>query len=359
MEDNGVSVRNDPVAVIQAAIDEWESPIVELDIFGTGHADEIFAVMDEFCCQHLGSGIAGYLFQKSSIGSAHGVRLRDGREVVIKARLPASVNRCLNSDASSLSAVCRVMGWLNRRGYPCAPPIAGPAPLGAGFATVEGFLQGGHRVNGLDPRYRKAMAVGLADLVETLQEVDFDTSCLRPFFGGKTLYPQPHSKLFDFEKTAAGAEWIDAFAARARALEQHESPPVLGHGDWRVEHVRFDGDEIVATYDWDSLAWMPEAKLVANAAYSFSADWTDADRPNLPRAPDILSFVADYEQARGQPFSNDERRSLLASCVYGVAYGARCSHAVRPETAHWPNDSFPSVLREDGESLLRITEKTD
>jgi len=359
MEDDAISVANDPIAVIQAAIDDWESPIVELDIFGTGRADEILAVMDEFCRQHLGSGIASYLFQKSSIGSAHGVRLRDGRKVVVKARLPASANRGLNSDASSLTAVCRVIGWLHKRGYPCAPPIAGPAPLGAGLATVEGFLEGGHRVDGLDPKYRKAMAVGLSELVETLRSMDVDTSCLRPFFGGKTLYPQPHSKLFDFEKTAAGAEWIDAFAARARALEEHTGLPVLGHGDWRVEHVLFDGDEIVATYDWDSLAWMPEAKLVANAAYSFSADWTDEDRPNLPRAADMRAFIADYEQARGQPFSNDERRSLLASCVYGLAYGARCSHALRPETAHWHEDSFPSVLRADGEALLRAIETSN
>lgn len=359
MEDDAISVSNDPIAVIQAAIDDWESPIVELDIFGTARADKILAVMDEFCCRHLGSGIAGYLFQKSSIGSAHGVRLRDGRKVVVKAHLPASANRDLNTDASSLSAVRRVMGWLNGRGYPCAPPIAGPAPLGAGLATVEGFLEGGRRVNGLDPKYREAMAIGLADLVETLRSIDFDTSCLKPFFGGRTLYPQPHSKLFDFEKTEAGAEWIDALAARARTLERHDGPPVLGHGDWRVEHVLFDRGEIVATYDWDSLAWMPEAKLVASAAYSFSADWTDADRPNLPRAADIQAFIADYEQARGRPFSNDERRSLLASCVYGLAYGARCSHALRPEIAHWPEDSFPFVLREDGESLLRVIEMSD
>jgi len=54
--------------------------------------------------------------------------------------------------------------------------------------------------------------------------------------------------LFDFEKTAGGAEWIDAFARRARQAEAHDGPSWLGQADWRVEHLRFDKRKIVATY---------------------------------------------------------------------------------------------------------------
>jgi len=68
--------------------------------------------------------------------------------------------------------------------------------------------------------------------------------------------------LFDFEKTAGGAEWIDAFARRARQAEAHDGLPSLGHADWRVEHLRFDKPKIVATYDWDSLALRTETELV-------------------------------------------------------------------------------------------------
>jgi hypothetical protein len=54
--------------------------------------------------------------------------------------------------------------------------------------------------------------------------------------------------LFDFEKTAGGAEWIDAFARRARQADAHDGSPSLGHANWRVEHLRFDKRKIVATY---------------------------------------------------------------------------------------------------------------
>lgn len=350
-----MAATSDPVATIRAEIEAWDDPVIERDIFATVQAEKIFETVDGFCRRELGSGIAAYLFMKSSIGSAHGVRLADGRKVVFKARIPAAVNPGVNADAESLTAICRVMTWLNDRGYPCARPLAGPLPLGRGFATVEDFLDRGGHADGLDPRFRKAIAAGLAELVETLRGVGFDTSCLTPFFRGAALYPQPHSKIFDFEKTAKGAEWIDDFAARARALEDDDpATRVLGHGDWRVEHLRFEGETIVATYDWDSLAWMPEAGLIASAAYSYPTDWSREDRPVLPRAEDMLAFVADYEDARGRAFSERERRSLLAHCVYSVAYGARCSHALAPDTMDWPEYSRPFILRADGDRLLRM-----
>jgi aminoglycoside phosphotransferase (APT) family kinase protein len=73
-------------------------------------------------------------------------------------------------------------------------------------------------------------------------------------------------------RRVSAAEWIDAFAQRARAAEAHEGKPVLAHADWRVEHLRFQDGRIVATYDWDSLAFRPETELVGISAHGFTAD---------------------------------------------------------------------------------------
>jgi aminoglycoside phosphotransferase (APT) family kinase protein len=155
--------------------------------------------------------------------------------------------------------------------------------------------------------------------------------------------------------TAKGAEWIDTFARRARQAETHEGTPVLGHADWRVEHLRFEDGRIVATYDWDSLGFRHETELVGLSAHGFTADWSLEGVPLIPTADDIGAFVADYETARARPFSKRERRSLFAHCVYFIAYGARCTHSLEPDKTEWEENTWPYLLRTEGEALLRGT----
>ena len=59
------------------------------------------------------------------------------------------------------------------------------------------------------------------------------------------------------------------------------------------------------------------------------------------------------EVARGAAFTNRERRSLFATSVYCIAYGARCAHALEPDKRFWEDDTWPYLLRTEGEALLR------
>ncbi len=226
----------DPIKTLQKELETWGTPFVELDCFGTDCAARIADTMNEFCRAHLGSKLRGYLFYGSSVGSTHGVRLEDGRDVVIKVRPPAKTNPYLSFDRTSLESIYRVMKWLAERGYPCPKPILGPTPLAKGLATIEEFLDLGQRGNGFNANCRRVIASGFAELVRLLQTFKGEVSCLKHFQRDKSLYAQPHSKLFDFEKTCAGAEWIDAFAQRAREAEAHEGKPVLAHAV--ICHVR-------------------------------------------------------------------------------------------------------------------------
>jgi aminoglycoside phosphotransferase (APT) family kinase protein len=343
----------DPIETLQKKLETWATPFVEIDCFGTDCAARIADTMNEFCRAHLGSKLRGYLFYGSSVGSTHGVRLEDGRDVVIKVRPPAETHPYLSFDRTSLASICRVMKWLADRGYPCPKPILGPTPIAKGLATVEEFLDRGQRGNGFDPECRRVIASGLANLIERLQSFDDEVWSLKHFQRSESLYPQPHSKLFDFEKTNEGAEWIDTFARRARQAEAHEGNLVLGHGDWRVEHLRFQEGKIVATYDWDSLAFCSETELVGVSVHGFTADWALEDVRRIPTANDIHAYVADYERARAQPFSKRERKSLFAHCVYCIAYSARCSHSLDPHKREWEENTWPYLLRTEGEALLR------
>jgi hypothetical protein len=163
----------------------------------------------------------------------------------------------------------------------------------------------------------------------------------------------PHSRLFDFDSTTAGAEYIDELAARARALMVPTGRVVLGHGVWRAEHVRFEGDEPVVGFDWDSLCRDREPSLVGAVAHAFSADWSRAEHVQAPTMEEAREFVAAYETARGRRFTAEERQLCSGAFAYGVAYTARCGHAAGIDTRDQPG-SFQYLIAVEGDGLLRL-----
>jgi hypothetical protein len=152
--------------------------------------------------------------------------------------------------------------------------------------------------------------------------------------------------LFDFDASAAGAEWIDEIGRAARRVHAVGSEAV-GHTDWAAKHLRFDDAlHITALYDWDSVTTDLEPLLVGTAAGSFT--YTEAlERPiNVwPAADESLSFIEEYERERGGRFTRAERHTALAACVYLRAYAARCQHA-------YAGDARGSGLTEFANALL-------
>jgi hypothetical protein len=136
--------------------------------------------------------------------------------------------------------------------------------------------------------------------------------------------------LFDFEATARGAEWIDALARDALGVLSHSvGKIVVGHGDWSAHNLRMQDDQVCAVFDWDSLASDQETNIVGGAAAHFPFD--DVRTDWVPTPDDVRGFVSDYETARAQPFSAEERRAIGAAVQYGLAYTARCEHAIDPD----------------------------
>ncbi|HSS00914.1 MAG TPA: hypothetical protein VLM79_27840 [Kofleriaceae bacterium] len=110
------------------------------------------------------------------------------------------------------------------------------------------------------------------------------------------------------------------------------------------------GDRIVATYDWDSLAVLPETRIVGIDAHGHLADWSQTARRNTPTYDDVVEFIADYEAARGRAFTAGERRAARAWATYFIAYQAWIT--IEPG-APWATDSWAGVLEVTGERLLR------
>ena len=78
---------------------------------------------------------------------------------------------------------------------------------------------------------------------------------------------------------------------------------------------------------------------------------------NAPSYEEVLGFLADYEGARGAPFTLQERRRFGAACAFSLAYSARCSHAVDPRAGKqhdFPPGTWRPALADFGERLLAL-----
>jgi hypothetical protein len=228
--------------------------IVEDAALGTWEAARIDALINGFCVSELGSPVAEVLFRATSVG----VVLGDGRRVVVKAHQP-------RESRARLQAVHDLQSELFRAGVPCPEPLVAPRPLGLGFATAQTLIDRGEVRDTHDPACRRLIAEALASHLEITRPF----GCPAALAGGWTLYAEgslwprhAHAPLFDFTATGAGAEWIDALAAGAKALAQAPGPLITGHADWSGKHFRFAGGRITAIYDWDSLAVRSEAAII-------------------------------------------------------------------------------------------------
>jgi hypothetical protein len=305
----------------------WPGAPIERSILGTDDPEEIWrqalAVRPD--------AVDCFAFEVS-VGALFGLLLRDGSRVALKIHP--------ERDVSSLEAVQRVQAHLLDLGFPC------PQPLGVhGRATLERWFDEGSYRDAHEPAVRRVVAEHLALLVRL-------TAKLRPLAGlephfqppDAPLWPIPHNVLFDFDATAAGAEWIDDIARAAKPLrDARVGELVIGHGDWSVNHFRFRGLRPTVVYDWSSLGTDYETTYVGVAASGFTYT-THLAVAVLPTVAEACAFFEDYEQARGRPFSVRERRAAHAAAVYGRAYGARCTHAVGKDAREMSLDDYAEAF---------------
>jgi len=325
---------------------DWVGWPVERAIFGTSDPAAITVEIERFAREELGSTVCEPLFFESSVGSVFGLRLGDGREVVIKAHQP-------NEPLDYLNAVHTVCCHLSESGFPCPRPLLAPRPLGLGHGTVEELRADGDWADAHDPAVRRRMAELLAILIELGRDV-VDLRGLRPGLLSRVeeerIWPRPHSAIFDFEATATGAEWIDELAVRARSiLRQPTGERVVGHVDWSVKHFRFRDGDVTAIYDWDSLAVDCEPVIVGEAARGFTFTWRIPVRL-APSLDESRAFVSEYETARGTPFTSAERKTAGAAAVYALAYTARCEHCLGSRA---PGNAL-DALATHGEELFTL-----
>lgn len=322
----------------------------------------------DWCLRHLGSPPVEQFFGVERLSAVHGLRLADGREVVLKVR--GGLDRQV-----ACTAVHEAM-W--RAGIPCPQPLAGPAPLldagsriGAaggggstprnapgGEAATRDRVAGGEDNEFVDARtlavnaetwegegvaavgslgadgYGRLLArmvaaapplAALSTLAPPTPWLDWDHT------DPDRVWPPPASERWDPHRID---DQIDplvhevARRARARLLEPDVAtlPLVAAHGDFEAQNCRWvpgtDGQPRLVIHDWDSVVAMPEAVLAGNSAFTY-VSVLDCEISSLAQNDE---FLAAYAAERGRAWTELEWQVAHAAGLWVGAYNAAFEH---------------------------------
>lgn len=269
--------------------------------------------VSEWCARHLGAPAEDVIFSLQQISSVTGVRLRDGRCVVVKVRPPAERIR-------SCAAIQQLL-W--DRGFPCPQPLAGPAPYGDAIATAEALVGGGAAL----PRAGAAPLFGrtLAQLVELVAEAD----------APGTLEPAPYWMHWDHDlaetwppdpngdmNARPGPDWLEraGAASRARLRAAADLPNGVGHADWESQNLRWRGTELHVAHDWDSMVRRPEAVIAGMASLMFPSTGTANEAATIEESE---TFLDAYQAERRRVFARDELELAWAAGLWIGAWKAK------------------------------------
>ncbi|MFJ6671849.1 phosphotransferase [Actinosynnema sp. NPDC091369] len=299
-------------------------------------------LLAEWCAERLGSPPAAELFRSGFLSAVIGLRLADGREVVVKVR----------PDSPRVAACVEVQRRLFEAGYPCPRPLTGAAPLGGDVATAEAHVPGGAELPGAEhaaAAFAEAFAwlIRLAPRPDEVPALDPAPSWADWDHGGDGPWPEPEGADVDLDGVS-GAEWIDEAGRRARdRLRVGGADPVIGHCDWLAGNLRWSGDELLVVHDWDSVIAESEAVLVGFAAALHST--VSADR--LATVEDTQRFLDAYHRARGRELPADELERSWAAGVWTRACDAKYQHAAGQPITSLSEDEARERLRRAGTRL--------
>jgi hypothetical protein len=291
-----------------------------------------------WCRRWLGAPPAAELFEAGYLSTVKGLRLADGREVVVKVR----------PRASRLDGCAVVHRALWTAGFPCPEPLVDLQPLGGYAATAEALV--------LDvdepPPNSKLAALSAAALVRLVQVAPDPGSvpslAPSPSYAGwdhtePGLWPTPEDRDVDLNAYPQ-PQWLDRVAAAVRGqLRGRAGDPVVGHGDWHPENLRWQGPQLIAVHDWDSVICQPEPAIAGLAAASFLGI---SDPPGMANVEDSAAFLDAYQQARGRGWTSQDYAACWAAGLWQRAFDAK--------TRSLDGDPEQILTRHEARARLRL-----
>ncbi len=290
-----------------------------------------------WCADRLGQEPVGVLFALRQISAVFGLRLADGREVVVKAR---------DDDGRAASCIT-AQARLAERGFPCARPLTEVVDVGGLAVHAEQYRPGGEVLRGDSPAVAARYAAVFARLMSDLADVTVAPPLPNPRWvrwdhTDPGLWPAI-AELDECDQRAVPDAVVGTATRARRRLLAADLPPVLGHADFEAQNLRWLDTEIRAVHDWDSLAWQPEAALVGAAFGSFPS----ARPPTLAPIESSAAFLATYQELRGRRFTEPEQEIAWAASLWPAV------HSARWEALHGQKFLLEDVLHVQADERLR------
>jgi hypothetical protein len=189
---------------------------------------------------------------------------------------------------------------------------------------AEEFRPGGEVLHGDSPVIAERCAQVFAQLMAELARVDVTPPLPNPPWVrwdhvDSGVWP-PIAFLDSRDQEVVSGHIVrTAERARSRLLAAADLPCVLGHADFEAQNLRWQGRQVWAVHDWDSLAWQPEAALVGAASGSFAS----AGPPTLAPVDSSEAFLVAYQDIRERLFTSAELEIAWAASLWMAAYNAR------------------------------------
>ncbi len=270
--------------------------------------------LEAWCERWLGALPVAELFRSRKISDVRGLRLADGREVIVKTR----------DRAERIYACAQVQKHLWAAGFPCAEVLVDPAPLGTRLATAESYVGGG-----------TALRRGVENARRYAEELAHAVSLSPDPASVGTLDPPPYWLQWDHSlagtwppdpdvdlSSTQGPQGIDKAGSRARRriLRARDVAPVIGHGDWESQNLRWSGDTLLVAHDWDSAVALPEAAIAGVSSLMFPSTGTTNEPATLNESE---AFLDAYQSARQRAFDPEEVELAWAASVWIGAWKAK------------------------------------
>ncbi|MHB8296290.1 MAG: phosphotransferase [Acidimicrobiales bacterium] len=275
--------------------------------------DDLPGWLPTWCLDHLGGEPVEVLFRLEQISMVFGVRLADGRDVVVKAR----------PDDGRAAHCVAAQAQLAERGFPCARPLTPAGEVGSLVVHAEQLRPGGVVLEGDSPEVAVRYAEVFARLMTELADVAVAPPLPNPRWARWDHTDSgvwPAIEVLDArDQTAVPAYVVDTAVRARRRLLAAGLPCVLGHADFEAQNLRWHGQQVWTVHDWDSLAWQPEAALVGAASGAFA----NAGPPTLAPIESSQAFLAAYQNLRGRVFTAAEQEVAWAASLWLAAHNAR------------------------------------
>jgi hypothetical protein len=291
-----------------------------------------------WCARWLGSRPAVELFEAGYLSTVKGLRLADGREVVVKVR----------PREPRLAGCAAVHQALWTAGFPCPEPLVDLQPLDGYAATAETLVKDVGEPPP-DSELAALSAAALARFVALAPDPgSLPSLAPSPSWVGwdhiePELWPAPEDRDVDLN-TCQEPRWLDRVAAAVRdCLRHHTGHPVIGHGDWHPENLLWRGPHLIAVHDWDSVICQPEPAIAGLAAASFLG--IDGP-PAMASVEDSAAFLDAYQQASSCRWTSGDYAACWAAGLWQRAFDAK--------TRSLDGDPEQVLTRHEARARLRL-----